>query len=62
MLASFGLATLGKARFAATFGEDQLAGQLWYFGWIGAGFFLTTALVGLLVPAMRPRFIRRLTS
>lgn len=30
----FGIATLGKARFAASYAEDAFAGQMWYFGWI----------------------------
>ena len=34
MLAAFFIATTGKARFAASYAEDALAGQMWYFGWI----------------------------
>ncbi|MBE1283587.1 MAG: hypothetical protein GJ676_09785 [Rhodobacteraceae bacterium] len=31
---AFGLTQLGKARFAASYAEDMLAGQIWYLGWI----------------------------
>ena len=31
---SYGLAYYGKTAFAASYAEDQLAGQFWYFGWI----------------------------
>lgn len=37
--AAFIIAQTGKMRFAASFAEDALAGQMWYFGWIA-----TTAL------------------
>jgi len=46
--AAYALAALGKARFAASFAEDTLAGRLWHFGWIGvaaAGTLLLAALV-----------------
>ncbi len=33
--AAFGLAHYGKLQFAASYGDDALAGKLWYFGWIG---------------------------
>lgn len=33
-IASFGAAHIGKTRFAASYAEDALAGQMWYFGWI----------------------------
>lgn len=33
-LAAFGIAHSGKLRFAASYAEDMLAGQAWYFGWI----------------------------
>jgi hypothetical protein len=35
---------VGKTRFAASYAEDALAGQMWYFGWI-ATCALCTALV-----------------
>ena len=30
------VAVVGKARFAASYADDQFAGQMWFFGWIGA--------------------------
>jgi len=33
-LAAFIVAHTGKMRFTASYAEDMLAGQLWYFGWI----------------------------
>lgn len=36
LVVAAGLATgLGKARFAASFAEDALAGRMWFLGWIG---------------------------
>ena len=32
-------AAFGKTRFAASYAEDQFAGQLWYFGWFGITIF-----------------------
>lgn len=29
----FGVAKYGQTQFAASFAEDALAGQLWFFGW-----------------------------
>jgi len=52
-LAAFWVATTGKAGFAASYAEDQFAGQMWYFGWIAtaaslAGFlYAVAALVDL---------------
>lgn len=47
VLAGLGLAlaTWGKAQFAASYGEDALAGRLWHFGWIGVCAFTFAALV-----------------
>ena len=42
-LAAYRTATLGKAGFAASYAEDQFAGQMWYFGWIATA----AALAGL---------------
>ena len=33
-LAAFMIAHTSKMRFAASYAEDALAGQMWYFGWI----------------------------
>lgn len=40
----FAVATVGKARFAASYAEDAFAGQMWYFGWIA-----TCALAAALI-------------
>ena len=40
----------GKLQFAASYAEDRLAGQLWYFGWIGVAVMATALLVALLSP------------
>ena len=45
--AFFALASWGKMRFAASFAEDTLAGQFWYFGWIATAA-LGTALLARL--------------
>lgn len=34
LIASYLVAHIGKTRFAASYAEDALAGQMWYFGWI----------------------------
>ncbi len=41
---AFGLASLGKARFAVSYAEDVFAGQMWYWGWIGTALFTATTL------------------
>lgn len=33
-LAAIAITYTGKIRFAASFAEDTLAGQMWYFGWM----------------------------
>ncbi|WP_171175956.1 hypothetical protein [Ruegeria sp. HKCCD8929] len=45
---AFGIAHFGKTRFAASFAEDALAGQAWYFGWI-ATCALAVALIASLL-------------
>lgn len=44
-------AAYGKTQFAASFGEDALAGRFWHFGWIGiaAGDALIVAALVLFV-------------
>ncbi len=44
---SYIVAVLGKTRFAASYAEDALAGQMWYFGWVGACAFAAAALISL---------------
>jgi len=55
LILAAGVAALGKARFAASYAEDALAGKMWFFGWIGivVAVFLTL-FVGIgLRPAAR---------
>lgn len=47
---AFWAARWGKVDFAASYGEDQVAGQVWYFGWIAALAAATAALVILFAP------------
>ena len=46
--ASYGVASLGKARFAASFAEDFLAGRMWYFGWMAVSCFAFVVLALLM--------------
>ena len=50
LAAAFAAASLGKQRFAASFAEDALAGQIWYFGWIAVATFTTASIAALLSP------------
>ena len=43
------LAMTGQARFAASFASDEVAGRLWYFGWIAVA---TCAVALLALSAM----------
>ncbi|WP_164659514.1 hypothetical protein [Tropicibacter sp. Alg240-R139] len=44
---SYAIATIGKTRFAASYAEDALAGQMWYFGWIATCAFAAATLISL---------------
>jgi len=44
---AFGLATLGKSRFAASFAEDAIAGQMWFLGWIATCALAAATLLSL---------------
>ena len=46
-------AHFGRLRFAASFAEDQLAGQFWFFGWIAVAAFLTALIAAALTPGAR---------
>ncbi|WP_424975262.1 hypothetical protein [Dinoroseobacter sp. S124A] len=54
--AAFWAATQGRIAFAASYAEDALAGQMWYFGWIAltAGAALTLATLPALLRPHRP--------
>jgi hypothetical protein len=53
-LAAYATANIGKTRFAASYAEDALAGQMWYFGWIATCTF-TLALLATLAWTTRQR-------
>ncbi len=54
LLVLAGLAAhFGRLRFAASFAEDQLAGQFWFFGWIGVAVAATALIATLLTPRAR---------
>ena len=36
---------VGKAQFVASYGDDHLAGRMWFLGWIASAAFLYAALV-----------------
>ncbi|WP_090218695.1 hypothetical protein [Epibacterium ulvae] len=56
-LVVIGIATLatafGKQGFAASFGDNKLAGQFWYFGWIMTCTSITAALILLPLPLQK---------
>lgn len=41
----------GRLQFAASYAENQLAGQFWYFGWIASA----ACMAGLIVTLFTPR-------
>jgi len=45
---AFAAAKYGQTQFAASYAEDQLAGKLWYFGWIATGVFSVATLAATL--------------
>lgn len=51
--AAYLAATVGKARFAASYAEDGFAGQMWYFGWIATCALLAALIAALLWPRRR---------
>ncbi len=52
---SFGIATWGKARFAASYAEDVLAGQMWYVGWIATCALTAAFIASLMWPRRHTR-------
>ncbi len=49
-IAAFATAYVGKSRFAASYAEDALAGQMWYFGWIATCTFALAILATVAWP------------
>ena len=52
LIISFVAAHWGKTEFAASFAENQRAGQIWYFGWIATALFATALLATLMRKVM----------
>ena len=51
LLAIAGLAAhQGRLQFAASYAENQLAGQFWYLGWIANAAFSAALIVSVLTP------------
>jgi len=48
LLGAMAVATYGKAEFVASYADDRLAGQLWFFGWIAVGVFTSATLFAVL--------------
>lgn len=47
---AFTAAKLGQTRFAASYAEDALAGQMWYFGWIATCAFVAAIQTSVFWP------------
>lgn len=54
-LAAYATAYVGKTRFAASYAEDALAGQMWYFGWIATCTFVLALLAAAAWPDRKQR-------
>lgn len=48
LVATAAAAHFGKMQFAASYAEDRLAGQFWYFGWISVAAMATALITALL--------------
>jgi hypothetical protein len=44
-IGSYLVAEAGKARFAASYAEDAVGGQMWYFGWHAVCAFMVAATI-----------------
>jgi len=49
LIAAYVLALYGKTVFVQSYGDNQMAGKLWYFGWIAMG----TGAGGLIYSALK---------
>jgi len=45
----------GRLNFVASYAENQLAGQFWYFGWIA----VAASITALVTTLLSPRLLRR---
>lgn len=45
----------GRLQFAASFAENQLAGQFWFVGWIASAAFAAGLIAALLTPWTHPK-------
>ncbi|WP_152618567.1 hypothetical protein [Leisingera sp. ANG-Vp] len=52
---AYTVASAGKTRFAASYAEDLLAGQFWYFGWIAVCALAAAALATVARPSAQTR-------
>jgi hypothetical protein len=50
LIAAFVVAKYGQTAFANSYAEDQVAGKLWYFGWIATG----AGAAGTIYSAIKP--------
>ena len=53
LVASSLAAHFGRLRFAASFADDRLAGQFWFYGWIGVAASVSAFTAALLTPRAR---------
>ena len=49
-LVAFAIANIGKTRFVASYAEDAIAGQMWYFGWMATCTFFLAVLATAVWP------------
>ena len=52
---AFATTKYGQTQFAASYAEDALAGQLWYFGWIATGATLAATLTATFTALAKTR-------
>lgn len=57
LVISIAVTLYGKTQFAASYAEDDVAGKLWFFGWIAglaASFSIITALIAIRLNRNKP--------